>query len=426
MSASEDTRERGWEICRAQEVEKGWTIWSAEQECWIRVTYDPEREGTYVRWRGINDADLNANTWGSPYVTASSIVLRRVAVVSPSPGTRRALEWIREQAALEADDTPNGLIFSSIANEADRALSGSPSPVDAEREHDLLLKERDPEYPGSLAMQVRDLAERLEIAKGSAAEDHLDALRWKADDHVWNHEGEHVWLKQATPLTIADCCPYDDPCEEHDRRAAAPPVGVDEDAEDARVHRATSQLDSIVSGWDEPSRSDLQSAVEAVLDAAGPSSAAPGVTGAAQELFDANYELHKHREPGTAGWGEAKIRLERAWRALGTALAVSPAPAKREYDLQGQPLCFVCKRRQSEHPNGVECVSPAPRAETDAQAALREAIHRMATVAGRLRLKDRDDSVPSIESEADLLAEKLPEWRELCVSPAPTEGPDDE
>lgn len=50
----------------------------------------------------------------------------------PEMGDRGVLERIREQAALEADDTPNGLVFSSIANEAERALSVSPSPVDAE------------------------------------------------------------------------------------------------------------------------------------------------------------------------------------------------------------------------------------------------------------------------------------------------------
>jgi hypothetical protein len=54
--------------------------------------------------------------------------------------------------------------------------------------------------------------------------------------------------------------------------------------------------------------------------------------------------------------------------------------------------------------------------------ALSEAIHRMATVAGRLRLPDRDASVPSLESEADWLAEKLSEWREL-VAALPASSP---
>jgi hypothetical protein len=49
----------------------------------------------------------------------------------------------------------------------------------------------------------------------AAATVHLDALRWKADQAVWNHEGEHVWLKAGRPPCIEDCCLVDEPCKRH-------------------------------------------------------------------------------------------------------------------------------------------------------------------------------------------------------------------
>lgn len=48
----------------------------------------------------------------------------------PELGDRGVLERIREQAALEADDTPSGLVFSSIANEAEAALGRGRSLAD--------------------------------------------------------------------------------------------------------------------------------------------------------------------------------------------------------------------------------------------------------------------------------------------------------
>jgi len=52
------------------------------------------------------------------------------------------------------------------------------------------------------------------------AKDELDNLRWKENDHVINHDGNHVWLKVVYDETgkrigITDCCPYDNPCDVH-------------------------------------------------------------------------------------------------------------------------------------------------------------------------------------------------------------------
>lgn len=47
------------------------------------------------------------------------------------------------------------------------------------------------------------------------AEGVLNALRWKADTQIINHEGEHVWLKQIEG-GITDCCYVAEPCERHE------------------------------------------------------------------------------------------------------------------------------------------------------------------------------------------------------------------
>lgn len=96
--------------------------------------------------------------WPPADAAVAEWALRRaeavLAVVSPSPDTRKALERIREQAALEADDTPSGLVFSSIANEAEAALGRGRSLTD-----------------------VRAAAPPVGVAR-SLALTALDALRW--------------------------------------------------------------------------------------------------------------------------------------------------------------------------------------------------------------------------------------------------------
>jgi hypothetical protein len=87
------------------------------------------------------------------------------------------------------------------------------------------------ESPFECPAVMTDLAEEQKVAKTyldaqqrftkshdlSVLQSFLDALRWKADDHIVNHEGEHVWLR-SVPGGITDCCPYEAPCPEHDRR----------------------------------------------------------------------------------------------------------------------------------------------------------------------------------------------------------------
>lgn len=56
--------------------------------------------------------------------------------------------------------------------------------------------------------------------------DMLDALRWREDTVITNHEGERVWLKpcinsDGKRIGITDCCPADDPCEYHKILAGA-------------------------------------------------------------------------------------------------------------------------------------------------------------------------------------------------------------
>ena len=54
----------------------------------------------------------------------------------------------------------------------------------------------------------------------------LEALRWKADMVITNHDGDRVWLKECFSegkrIGITDCCFETDPCDWH--RALRPQV----------------------------------------------------------------------------------------------------------------------------------------------------------------------------------------------------------
>lgn len=61
--------------------------------------------------------------------------------------------------------------------------------------------------------------------------------------------------------------------------------------------------------------------------------------------------------PSRVNWYEtAQIMREKARTALS-----SDETGARPHDAEGRPLCFVCRRTQSEHEGGVECSAPSPR-----------------------------------------------------------------
>lgn len=109
-------------------------------------------------------------------------------------------------------------------------------------------------------------------------------------------------------------------------RAAAPPVGVDEDARARAIAEHVARKFSVPDLDANPQGAEFLEMIQEGLAATRPSSAAPGVTEglreAAHELFNANY--HLHRQHDHVRWASAKIRLETAWRAFGSALAASP------------------------------------------------------------------------------------------------------
>lgn len=48
-----------------------------------------------------------------------------------------------------------------------------------------------------------------------------DSLRWTEDRKIYNHFGDHVWLKALSVdgkrVGITECCFVSDPCEHHKR-----------------------------------------------------------------------------------------------------------------------------------------------------------------------------------------------------------------
>lgn len=198
--ASEDTRERAAKA-----------VYDSEGKPHGGYEDNPRRKGvrTYrnFEWEELNAEDKTGCFWRADAV---------LAVVSPSPGMRNALERVRDQAALEADDTPNGLVFSSIANEAERSLSVSPSPVDTD---------------GTIG-RLREL-----LAGDSHHEMATISGMLRLRGHKENDAQLTGWGDR-----LSEACRRIRDALESEPRPAAPPVGVDEGHTDARVTVGLSRM----------------------------------------------------------------------------------------------------------------------------------------------------------------------------------------